>query len=132
MQVYAGGGVMSAELLQALMGYEVARIDGGGAEGIHRDIQALVSKSPGSKLPFWSASIRLEQNVSEWQALDTSAAQERYLSFFADPARLLSQAAMATTCLAQETSAASARLAPGSLQAFPTLPGHMVSAEVSH
>ena len=49
----------------------------------------MVGKSRGSKLPYWSASIRAEQNISEWQALATPQLQERFLTFFAEPARLL-------------------------------------------
>eukprot|EP00971_Amphidinium_carterae_P348427 6490482-Amphidinium_carterae.2 len=92
-KAYRDSGNLSAGLSDALLPYESARLDGKGAEGIHRDVQLTLNRSSGSKFAYWASSLRLKQNLRIWEELELENSQakvERFLTIFAEPSRILS------------------------------------------
>eukprot|EP00971_Amphidinium_carterae_P084014 1662964-Amphidinium_carterae.1 len=87
----ASGAPLSDELDAALLPYEVARLDGAAAEGVHRNVQLSINRASASRFCYWSAHLRLKQNISVWEALKRNGdpvALQRFLAFFAQPSRL--------------------------------------------
>eukprot|EP00971_Amphidinium_carterae_P351348 6492069-Amphidinium_carterae.1 len=83
---------MSASLSHALQPYECARLDGSGAEGVHRDVQLCLNRASASKFMYWAANLRLKQNIELWNHLkqnSDSILTQRFLSVFSEPARVL-------------------------------------------
>ena len=64
LEVHAIGGGMSVGLREELMAYGLAMIDDTWAEGAHRDVSSQAKRHPGAKVPYLSASWRLDQNLS--------------------------------------------------------------------
>eukprot|EP00971_Amphidinium_carterae_P352588 6492661-Amphidinium_carterae.1 len=85
------GEPLSNELDAALLPYEVARLDGAAAEGIHRNVQLTIDRASASRFCYWSAHLRLKQNIGVWESIKANGDQvaiQRFLSFFAQPSRL--------------------------------------------
>eukprot|EP00971_Amphidinium_carterae_P349632 6491117-Amphidinium_carterae.3 len=85
------GEPLSDELDVALLPYEVARLDGAAAEGVHRNVQLTINRASASRFCYWSAHLRLKQNIAVWEGIKSNGdpvAMQRFLSFFAQPSRL--------------------------------------------
>lgn len=57
---------LSDALSTELTAYEQVPLDETVAEGSHRDVNLVVSKSAASRLPFWSSTQRLPQNLQDY------------------------------------------------------------------
>lgn len=73
MRAYAGGGPMSSTLRTEVTAYQLCMLDDGSVESPHACVGAVVKHSSGSSVPWWSASLRLEQNIASKSCMDTMA-----------------------------------------------------------
>ncbi len=54
---------MSPALRRELCAYRLCRLDDTVSESPHRDVSLIAARAPASRIPWWSASVRLKQNL---------------------------------------------------------------------
>ena len=63
MEQHAAGRGMSPSLREELFAYAACRLDDTVSESPHRDVSWVAGRARASKIPWWSASVRLRQNL---------------------------------------------------------------------
>eukprot|EP00971_Amphidinium_carterae_P062168 1230744-Amphidinium_carterae.1 len=134
-RAYADGGALDEILHSALLPYEHIRLDGSPAEGVHRSVHLAKQQAPSSRMPYWSANVRLEQNIAQWSKISESVHEaERFLAFFGPggASRLYSKQwrmhpnlPRGVRMTRKAIVAAAYRLYPHNFTAWPMLRGHL-------
>ena len=88
MGAWAAGGLPSARFRLEVLSYRWCKLDDTWAEATHRDVSRLAKRSTFARQAWLSASLRLQQNLSLWDSLDTQA-RVRFDSMFLPMEKLL-------------------------------------------
>ena len=81
MEAWAAGGLPSARVRLEVLSYQWCKLDDTWVEATHRDVSRLAKRSTFARQAWLSASLRLQQNLSLWDSLDTQA-RVRFDSMF--------------------------------------------------
>ena len=69
---------MSARLRAEVSAYAFGMLDDAWAEAVHRDVANTSARAPAGAIPYRAATLRLQQNLAEFDKLDARG-QQRFL-----------------------------------------------------